>query len=70
MLVGDNVDVATSPAVISRGRAMRFELLTVKGDTTIAASGSAEVQHLRIQSRGNARKISTLYAVALLNVVT
>jgi hypothetical protein len=38
MLVGEDVDVATSPTVTSRGRPMWLELLAVKGDTPIAAS--------------------------------
>jgi hypothetical protein len=38
MFIGENVDVATSPAVTARGRAMWLEFLAVESDTTVAAS--------------------------------
>jgi hypothetical protein len=38
MLVGENVDVATSTTVSSRWGAIWLELLAVKSDTAITAS--------------------------------
>ena len=38
MFIGENVDVATSPAVTAGGRTMGFKLLAVESDTTVAAS--------------------------------
>ena len=38
MFVGENVNIATSSTVASRGRAVWFELLAVKGNATIPAS--------------------------------
>jgi hypothetical protein len=38
MFVGENVNIATSSTVASRGRAVWFKLLAVKGNAAISAS--------------------------------
>jgi len=38
MFIGEDVDVATSPAVTAGGRTMWFEFLAVESDITVSAS--------------------------------
>jgi hypothetical protein len=47
MLVWEDVDVATSATVASRGRPIWLELLAVKSDTAIAASPFDDEPKLR-----------------------